>query len=106
MLALRNLCVHPTSQQTYIKSLTGGLDNSPEGLQVCQGTQKLTHFFVFLHDAEPAVCVSRFATVAPLQGRPLCFGSVALLSPFAHICSLSPQALVHHAMESVSAFLW
>lgn len=34
MLALKNNCVHPTSQQPYIKSASGGKDNSPEGIQV------------------------------------------------------------------------
>ena len=34
MLGLKNSCIHPTSQKPYIRSLTGGRDNSPEGLQV------------------------------------------------------------------------
>ncbi|KAI1859866.1 hypothetical protein JX265_010315 [Neoarthrinium moseri] len=33
MLSLKDGCVHPESQRPYIKSLTGGKDNSPEGLQ-------------------------------------------------------------------------
>ncbi|RYP13780.1 hypothetical protein DL765_006729 [Monosporascus sp. GIB2] len=33
MLRLKDLCVHPTSQKPYIRSLTGGPDNSPEGMQ-------------------------------------------------------------------------
>ncbi|RYO92358.1 hypothetical protein DL764_008146 [Monosporascus ibericus] len=33
MLGLKNSCVHPASQKPYIKSLTGGPDNSPEGMQ-------------------------------------------------------------------------
>ncbi|KAI1353595.1 stress responsive A/B barrel domain-containing protein [Xylaria sp. FL0043] len=33
MLSLKNACVHPTTQKPYIKSFTGGKDNSPEGLQ-------------------------------------------------------------------------
>ena len=33
-LALKESCVHPTSNSPYIKSLKGGKDNSPEGLQV------------------------------------------------------------------------
>ncbi|KAJ7244196.1 stress responsive A/B barrel domain-containing protein [Mycena haematopus] len=33
MLSLKEGCVHPESQQPYIKSLTGGKDNSFEGLQ-------------------------------------------------------------------------
>ncbi|KAI0387826.1 hypothetical protein F5Y04DRAFT_12492 [Hypomontagnella monticulosa] len=31
MLGLKDGCVHPTSQKQYIKSLTGGKDNSIEG---------------------------------------------------------------------------
>ncbi|KAF2829861.1 hypothetical protein CC86DRAFT_367781 [Ophiobolus disseminans] len=31
MLALSDKCVHPTSQRTYIKSFSGGKNNSPEG---------------------------------------------------------------------------
>lgn len=34
MLALKDSCVHPTSQKPYIKSASGGTDNSPEGIQV------------------------------------------------------------------------
>ncbi|KAJ5616953.1 Dimeric alpha-beta barrel [Penicillium hordei] len=41
MLALKNNCVHPTSQQPYIKSASGGKDNSPEGIQ-----NGITHAFV------------------------------------------------------------
>ncbi|EMR63123.1 putative stress responsive a b barrel domain-containing protein [Eutypa lata UCREL1] len=33
MLGLKDKCIHPTSQKPYIKSFTGGKDNSPEGLQ-------------------------------------------------------------------------
>ncbi|KAI1160191.1 stress responsive A/B barrel domain-containing protein [Nemania serpens] len=33
MLSLKDNCLHPTTQTPYIKSLTGGTDNSPEGLQ-------------------------------------------------------------------------
>ena len=35
MLALKDSCIHPTSKKPYIKSASGGTDNSPEGLQVC-----------------------------------------------------------------------
>ena len=35
MLALKDNCIHPTSKKPYIKSASGGTDNSPEGLQVC-----------------------------------------------------------------------
>ncbi len=34
MLALKELCLSPNSQYPYISSLTGGKDNSHEGLQV------------------------------------------------------------------------
>lgn len=34
MLALKDNCIHPTSQKPYIVSSSGGVDNSPEGLQV------------------------------------------------------------------------
>ncbi|KAJ2985255.1 hypothetical protein NUW58_g5634 [Xylaria curta] len=33
MLALKDNCIHATTQQPYIRSLTGGKDNSPEGRQ-------------------------------------------------------------------------
>ncbi|KAI1340077.1 stress responsive A/B barrel domain-containing protein [Xylariaceae sp. FL0016] len=33
MLALRDKCMHPKTQKEYIRSLTGGRDNSKEGLQ-------------------------------------------------------------------------
>ncbi|KAK2034781.1 stress responsive A/B barrel domain-containing protein [Colletotrichum zoysiae] len=41
MLALRDNCIHPTSNRAYIKSMVGGLDNSPEGMQ-----DGITHVFV------------------------------------------------------------
>ncbi|PGG97904.1 hypothetical protein GX51_07078 [Blastomyces parvus] len=47
MLALKDNCIHPTHQKPYIKTATGGKDNSPEGLQ-----HGFTHAFV-----------SRFETV-------------------------------------------
>ncbi|KAF1851729.1 dabb-domain-containing protein [Cucurbitaria berberidis CBS 394.84] len=31
MLALHEKCLHPTSRQPYIKSFSGGKNNSPEG---------------------------------------------------------------------------
>ena len=34
MLALRDKCLHPTTQKPYVKSSVGGRDNSPEGHQV------------------------------------------------------------------------
>jgi len=34
MLELEKKCIHPTSKNRYIKSATGGIDNSPEGKQV------------------------------------------------------------------------
>ncbi|KAG8156405.1 hypothetical protein KVR01_013746 [Diaporthe batatas] len=41
MMALRTACVNPSTLQPYIKSLTGGRDNSPEGHQ-----RGATHGFV------------------------------------------------------------
>ncbi|KAL0936894.1 stress responsive a b barrel domain-containing protein [Colletotrichum truncatum] len=41
MLSLKDKCVHPTSKEPYIKSVSGGVDNSPEGLQ-----DGITHVFV------------------------------------------------------------
>ena len=34
MMALKDTCLHPTSQKPYILSFTGGKDHSPEGAQV------------------------------------------------------------------------
>ncbi|KAL4939978.1 hypothetical protein BDV06DRAFT_197705 [Aspergillus oleicola] len=41
MLALKDNCLHPTSQTPYILSSSGGVDNSPEGRQ-----EGITHAFV------------------------------------------------------------
>ncbi|CRG85012.1 hypothetical protein PISL3812_02166 [Talaromyces islandicus] len=41
MLALKDNCIHPLSQQPYIKTSSGGLDHSIEGLQ-----NGITHAFV------------------------------------------------------------
>ncbi|KAI1171603.1 stress responsive A/B barrel domain-containing protein [Nemania sp. FL0916] len=41
MLALGEQCVHPTTGASYVKTLGGGKENSPEGLQ-----NGLTHCFV------------------------------------------------------------
>ncbi|KAI1208444.1 dabb-domain-containing protein [Annulohypoxylon truncatum] len=41
MLGLKDGCIHATSNKPYIKSLTGGKDNSPEGVQ-----HGITHAFV------------------------------------------------------------
>ncbi|OLN90005.1 hypothetical protein CCHL11_07228 [Colletotrichum chlorophyti] len=41
MLALKDNCIHPTSKKAYVKSIVGGLDNSPEGIQ-----DGITHVFV------------------------------------------------------------
>jgi len=40
-LALKDNCIHPQAQTPYISKLSGGADNSPEGLQ-----HGLTHGFV------------------------------------------------------------
>lgn len=34
LLALKDNCLHPTTQKPYILSATGGKNNSPEGLDV------------------------------------------------------------------------
>jgi hypothetical protein len=34
MLALKEQCLHPTTQKQYVKSGIGGKQNSPEGLDV------------------------------------------------------------------------
>ncbi|OCK97770.1 uncharacterized protein K441DRAFT_685414 [Cenococcum geophilum 1.58] len=41
MLALKDDCIHPTSKKPYIKSASGGTDNSPEGIQ-----NGITHAFI------------------------------------------------------------
>ncbi|KAF1943133.1 hypothetical protein EJ02DRAFT_343894 [Clathrospora elynae] len=41
MLALQDQCIHPTSQNPYIRSFSGGKNNSPEG-----HAGDLTHGFV------------------------------------------------------------
>ncbi|KAI1092997.1 dabb-domain-containing protein [Rostrohypoxylon terebratum] len=41
MLGLKEGCLHPTSQKPYIISMTGGKDNSHEGMQ-----HGITHAFV------------------------------------------------------------
>ncbi|CZT16712.1 uncharacterized protein RCC_02547 [Ramularia collo-cygni] len=41
MLSLSQKCLHPESQQPYVKSYGGGKDTSPEGLQ-----GGLTHAFI------------------------------------------------------------
>ncbi|KAM0461630.1 hypothetical protein ACHAPV_004338 [Trichoderma viride] len=41
MLALKSDCLQPTTQTAYIKSFTGGINNSPENLQ-----NGFTHAFV------------------------------------------------------------
>lgn len=34
MLNLKDSCIHPTTNEPYILSASGGVDNSPEGAQV------------------------------------------------------------------------
>ncbi|EAU38715.1 conserved hypothetical protein [Aspergillus terreus NIH2624] len=46
MLALKDKCIHPASQKPYIKSSSGGVDNSPEGMQ-----GGITHAFVVEYDS-------------------------------------------------------
>ncbi|EYE95706.1 Dabb family protein [Aspergillus ruber CBS 135680] len=49
MLALEHTCLHPDTQKPYLKSVTGGKDNSIEGIQ-----NGITHAFVveFENDAD------------------------------------------------------
>ncbi|KAK1226467.1 hypothetical protein PQX77_010551 [Marasmius sp. AFHP31] len=42
MLALKDKCIQPETKKSYIKSATGGIDNSPEGYQ-----GGVTHVFIF-----------------------------------------------------------
>lgn len=46
MLSLHKKCTHPVRKTPYIRSLKGGLDNSPEGMQ-----DGLTHVFVAEFDS-------------------------------------------------------
>ncbi|KAJ5872033.1 uncharacterized protein N7529_004386 [Penicillium soppii] len=46
MLSLKECCVHPKTQKQYIKASSGGIDNSPEGLQ-----NGITHAFVVEFDS-------------------------------------------------------
>ncbi|KAL2828070.1 hypothetical protein BJY01DRAFT_241017 [Aspergillus pseudoustus] len=41
MLGLKDHCLHPSTDKAYIKSASGGRDNSPEGVQ-----GGITHAFV------------------------------------------------------------
>ena len=43
MLGLKDQCIHPTSQKPYIKSFSGGKNNSPEGHSVGNAPSYLTH---------------------------------------------------------------
>lgn len=36
MLRLKTTCLRPTSNEPYIVASSGGIDNSPEGAQVCR----------------------------------------------------------------------
>ncbi|MCJ1272710.1 hypothetical protein MMC21_000497 [Puttea exsequens] len=47
MLSLKDKCIRLTSQKPYIKSATGGKDNSPEGMQ-----NGFTHAFVVEFESE------------------------------------------------------
>ncbi|KAF1960139.1 hypothetical protein CC80DRAFT_489355 [Byssothecium circinans] len=44
MLALKKSCLHPSTKRPYIKSITGGKDNSPEGLQNGASHGFIVHF--------------------------------------------------------------
>ncbi|RAQ43945.1 stress responsive A/B barrel domain protein [Aspergillus flavus] len=41
MLGLKDTCLHPSSQKPYIRTSSGGIDDSPEGIQ-----HGITHAFV------------------------------------------------------------
>ncbi|KAG8157848.1 hypothetical protein KVR01_012510 [Diaporthe batatas] len=41
MLALKDNCIHPETKQPYVKTGTGGKDNSPEGKQ-----NGISHVFI------------------------------------------------------------
>ncbi|PTB68040.1 hypothetical protein BBK36DRAFT_1114569 [Trichoderma citrinoviride] len=47
LMALKDTCLHPTSQKPYIKSLTGGINKSQEG-----HSDGLTHGFIFELESE------------------------------------------------------
>ncbi|KAJ2975102.1 hypothetical protein NUW58_g8449 [Xylaria curta] len=47
MLALGEKCLHPTTNAPYVKTLGGGKDNSPEGLQ-----NGITHCFISKFESE------------------------------------------------------
>ena len=57
-LSLKDKCLDPDTKRPYILSLTGGRDNSPEGLQVfffisvCQGIL-LSHELSIFHLSSP-----------------------------------------------------
>lgn len=40
MLGLKDNCLHPSSSKPYIKTSSGGADNSPEGIQVSSHTPR------------------------------------------------------------------
>ncbi|KAF2196703.1 hypothetical protein GQ43DRAFT_426059 [Delitschia confertaspora ATCC 74209] len=46
-LALKNDCIHPKTNKPYIKSASGGTDNSPEGIQ-----NGITHAFIMEFETE------------------------------------------------------
>jgi len=47
MLALKDVCIHPTTKKPYIQSSIGGRDNSPEGHQ-----GGFSHAFVSYFESE------------------------------------------------------
>ncbi|PYI27560.1 hypothetical protein BP00DRAFT_379300, partial [Aspergillus indologenus CBS 114.80] len=47
LVALKDKCLHPTSQTAYIKSFRAGKQNSPEGL-----SNGITHVFVMEFESE------------------------------------------------------
>jgi hypothetical protein len=44
MLALKDSCIHPTSNKPYIVSASGGIDDSPEGIQVMPNLSQMEFY--------------------------------------------------------------
>ena len=53
MLELKDQCIHPTSQKPYIRSFTGGKNNSPEGQAVCIPKHQPTRLLTLLGQLNP-----------------------------------------------------
>lgn len=51
MLALAHTCLHPETQKPYLKSITGGKDNSIEGIQVAFALNRSPFLPLFVETA-------------------------------------------------------